>query len=1209
MDQDELLKKLGQLGRARDPTSDPRWEALSAGALSKEEAEALRRESEATEEGKRLHALFQPLEPEARQRSFDQVMAKLELERKGDKPPRDGEKAKRPFLARKVFAGAALAMAASIALFLTTRAPVVEPSVVAYSMVAHGEQSTRALPGPSDDSAPLRLSSPGSRLELRLDPIRGIESPKVKLLLLGEGTIHPISFALTLAPNGSLSISGTKEELFPGIPPGSYQLVVAVGGADSLPDDGAIAAEAKSVPATTSKRGYTVLHRPLELIGGASRTLDVEFSRCAAVRKVGAEIVCELPSSRSIQLWVSPPEAVVSIDEKGRPPPGKAVSGGLLYTLESIPEDAKRIEIVLETGREALRRTVVLAPERRDETLAEAQRLRRDPATRTQAKALLTPLLDDPRPEIRALARGVLSRIELSLGETERAIDGLQKALVDDREAGLVSAEMDDRLALSYAFSFNGPGHQPNFHAARKVLEEGEPLTRLYPEGRVLKPYYLGLIERETGDLRAALALLDEAARGAERLGLDPERSDAQRVTANVLASLGRPEEALSIFRAIERAPSRGADTCAEEKFANDFGWFAIGAAESGRGPALGAPDPVPLLKKALEGFRAHCPSPEAESHVLGNLSIATLEQGDVEAARAFLVKAREVLPTPDARVEVGYLLVEAKIALRGDHPDEALRAYDRLAELARRAGLRSYDVEAALGRAQAFDAQGRWDDAQKAYAAADALLYERSLRVPIGEGKEGFLARHERAARLRVDFLLRRAEADPATATAMLREAMRSARRARARILTALQWVDRVDSLPPEERRAFREAIGSYRDKRALLDAGGEKHLAPGTRQRELDRALDEALARVGGAMDGAAPELPEPAEGELLLVVHPLREGWVGFALRDGTIHARRLGAIDPSADKKALATALLSPFEDRLKGARRLRVALHGALGSIDVHALPWGKDSAPLLASIPVVYGVDVPQAQRAPAAPGPRPLALVISDPGEDLPLAREEGSAMIRALEARSYRVEKLHGRDASYEKVHALLEAPGAELLHYSAHGHFESRHDGLGSGLGLSAHQWLSAGDILALQRAPRRVILTGCETARTSSGASSQGLGLAQAFLAAGAEVVLASTRIVDDHLALRLVSAMIEGAPSFPSDLGKALQEAQLSLARERPRARLGDLSCPRALSGRAGEVSAQRDARWPRGEAHARRSSAQNHRDRPFALFSKSLFET
>ena len=61
MDQDELLKKLGQLGRARDPTSDPRWEALSAGALSKEEAEALRRESEATEEGKRLHALFQPL--------------------------------------------------------------------------------------------------------------------------------------------------------------------------------------------------------------------------------------------------------------------------------------------------------------------------------------------------------------------------------------------------------------------------------------------------------------------------------------------------------------------------------------------------------------------------------------------------------------------------------------------------------------------------------------------------------------------------------------------------------------------------------------------------------------------------------------------------------------------------------------------------------------------------------------------------------------------------------------------------------------------------------------------------------------------------------------------------------------------------------------------------------------------------------------------
>jgi len=98
------------------------------------------------------------------------------------------------------------------------------------------------------------------------------------------------------------------------------------------------------------------------------------------------------------------------------------------------------------------------------------------------------------------------------------------------------------------------------------------------------------------------------------------------------------------------------------------------------------------------------------------------------------------------------------------------------------------------------------------------------------------------------------------------------------------------------------------------------------------------------------------------------------------------------------------------------------------------------------------------------------------------------------------------------------------AAVFHYAGHGRFESA--GLASTLELAEGGRLSAGDFLALAPAPRKVVLSGCDAARTNG--ESDDLGLAQALVAAGAEEVLAPVHAISDVLAEKLAAALYAGA---------------------------------------------------------------------------------
>ena len=232
------------------------------------------------------------------------------------------------------------------------------------------------------------------------------------------------------------------------------------------------------------------------------------------------------------------------------------------------------------------------------------------------------------------------------------------------------------------------------------------------------------------------------------------------------------------------------------------------------------------------------------------------------------------------------------------------------------------------------------------------------------------------------------------------------------------------------------------------------------------------------------------------------------------------------------------------------------LYGAMRGVDVHALPWRGE--PLVAHASVEYALALGGAETgsSPLAPG---RALLVADPRGDLPSARAEADVVQRELPAAAgWQLDVLRGGAASGEAVRASLAS--ASLLHYAGHASFGGP-DGVESSLVLAGGE-LTPTDILALPHVPGLVSLFGCDTGSESATGKLDTLGLANAFLAAGASTVIATARPVDDTLARDVATsfyATLTASPRLPP--AAALRAAVLAVRASSPHA---DWSAFRAL---------------------------------------------
>jgi CHAT domain-containing protein len=304
----------------------------------------------------------------------------------------------------------------------------------------------------------------------------------------------------------------------------------------------------------------------------------------------------------------------------------------------------------------------------------------------------------------------------------------------------------------------------------------------------------------------------------------------------------------------------------------------------------------------------------------------------------------------------------------------------------------------------------------------------------------------------------------------------------------------------------------------------------------RELLGLLDRAHAVLhdGLSARGWDMPLPKPRVGQLDLFYFPLARGWVSFATDRTTTVTERLGPISRHASAEALSQSLLRPFRDRIEAASTVRILPSGWLQEVDFHALPWG--SGALGTQRAVVYGMDLPA---PPSAPAPnRARALVVADSRLDLPEARRAARRAAADLrqEPGRWQVTLLVGSQVTGSRLRQ--ELPEADLFHFAGHGTYGGS-TGFASALQLAEGGTLTTGDVLALPRVPRSVVLLGCETARAAE-AVGPSPGLAQAFLLAGSEQVVAASRPLDDDVAAAVAAELYPaGGGSSAPDLGHAL----------------------------------------------------------------------
>jgi hypothetical protein len=382
-------------------------------------------------------------------------------------------------------------------------------------------------------------------------------------------------------------------------------------------------------------------------------------------------------------------------------------------------------------------------------------------------------------------------------------------------------------------------------------------------------------------------------------------------------------------------------------------------------------------------------------------------------------------------------------------------------------------------------------------------------------------------------------------------------ARLARARVLRATSHAARLGELTAGERARWDEALEHYRRARARIEAeaaddwqlSAEALQRARVRREATEQEARDLLDRADQLIRGNTPAaragvLPPGRAGDLFLTYFPGRRGWWGFAEWSAGRAVRALGPVDPHANPSALAQQLLAPFDSSIAAARRIVVFPYGALEAVDLHALPW-RDR-PLVDHVPVAYGQDLPP-RTSPAnaaAPGP---PLIVANPTGDLENARLEGRAVAQVLGPLEPVL--LVGGEATRARV--LERLPRTAVFHYAGHG-AASGLDGAQSLLALAGGGRLLLGDILALQHAPGLVVLSGCETSGGGEGGNASTLGLAQAFLSAGSDEVLAFTRRIRDDVARDLVVSFFrELSRGTTLDPAIALRAAQIEAQRRLP----------------------------------------------------------
>lgn len=205
----------------REPAFDRRWHALASGELSDAEVLELRSATEQSDEGKLLWELYRPCDDAEKEALFQRMHARIHAD------------ARRPW--RRLSDGwNRLSPATRVAPFVLAAAAALPP---VYHALQPGALAALSIHrGPADGYT--TLAAPDDPFTLTIVPRRGLRVPLQVLggLLVGNGSSRPWAASPNpSSPEGEIVITGTRQTLFPCVPDGVWDLLVAVGPSGEAP--------------------------------------------------------------------------------------------------------------------------------------------------------------------------------------------------------------------------------------------------------------------------------------------------------------------------------------------------------------------------------------------------------------------------------------------------------------------------------------------------------------------------------------------------------------------------------------------------------------------------------------------------------------------------------------------------------------------------------------------------------------------------------------------------------------------------------------------------------------------------------------------------------------------------------------------------------------------------------------------------------------
>ena len=270
-----------------------------------------------------------------------------------------------------------------------------------------------------------------------------------------------------------------------------------------------------------------------------------------------------------------------------------------------------------------------------------------------------------------------------------------------------------------------------------------------------------------------------------------------------------------------------------------------------------------------------------------------------------------------------------------------------------------------------------------------------------------------------------------------------------------------------------------------------------------------------------------------------------------------AHRPELLDPAigALSDLIGEKLLRPLAESLarRGASGVTLVPAGLLGLMPLHAIDWSDAAGSrrsLLDDFEVTFApsarLQLACVQRASRRDGEPVRFVGIANPlphSDPLPEAEREIDIVERLVPAGD--ILMLKRDEATKQRVLEVL--PSATHVHFACHGKGRFFDPLFSAALSLAGEEELSAIEVARLAIPARLVVASACETGVLQGyDEIDESLGVASAFIAAGAAAVVSTLWSVDDFATALVVSRFYEGLFGAHRPPATALREAQLWL---------------------------------------------------------------